>query len=283
MLGCLGLTACAPAFNFVQPDGPRFQGNYAEAATGPAEAAHGIRVVTFNIKLSRRVGRAIQVLQDSLLRPADIIVLQEMNEVGMETIARSLHLNYVYFPAVIHPTNRRLFGPAILSPWPIERSWKLLLPHEASARRQRRTATAAVVRVGDRRVRVYAVHLETQARMSRPWHRDQAAAIVADAAGAAEPVIVAGDFNSQRIGHFFTGNGYRWPTERVGHTTWFFSFDHIFTRGFPLSHSDTAGVVRELRGASDHRPVWATLSVGSPDAVGSSSPQVREPPRRNPL
>lgn len=264
----------------MQPEGPSFRGDYAVPQTEPAPDSGAVRVVTFNIKLSREIERAIRVLEDPVLRGADVITLQEMDDLGVEAIAQALRLNYAYFPATLHPADKKLFGPAILSRWPIQRIWKLVLPHEASARHQRRTATAAVLRIREQPVRVYAVHLETQTRMSRAWHRDQAAAIVSDAASAAEPVIIAGDFNSQRIGRFFTRNGYRWPTERVGPTTWFFSWDHIFVKGFAPSGLDKAGMVRQVRGASDHRPVWATLSAGVAGSVAASAHGAKERPER---
>jgi endonuclease/exonuclease/phosphatase (EEP) superfamily protein YafD len=135
--------------------------------------------------------------------------------------------------------------------------------------------------VGDRPVRVYAVHLENQTRVTRAEHRDQAAAIVGDAAKAEEPVIVAGDFNSEEIGRFFVRNGYRWPTAKVGRTIALFSWDHIFAKGLTPEGPGGAGVVKEVLGASDHRPVWAALRLGpaaSPIAA-PASPAGSSPPR----
>ena len=88
-----------------------------------------IRIVAFNIKLGRRIDRAVKVLRSDSLRDADILALEEMDDAGVDRIARALRLNYVYYPGSIHPTDHRYFGPAVLSRWPIERSWKLFLPH----------------------------------------------------------------------------------------------------------------------------------------------------------
>jgi endonuclease/exonuclease/phosphatase family metal-dependent hydrolase len=162
----------------------------------------------------------------------------------------------------VHPGNGRYFGPAVLSRWPIERSWKVLLPHEGWGRRQRRTATAALVRAHGVSVLAYAVHLETPLRLSESGRRDQAMAVMQDAAGHAGPVVIAGDFNSQAIGPVFQAQGYRWATRRVGPTVSVFSWDHIFARGV-LPREASAGMVREVNGASDHRPVWAVLSPAS--------------------
>jgi endonuclease/exonuclease/phosphatase family metal-dependent hydrolase len=250
------LSSCAPTTNLLNPTSPKFEGSY--AGTAQTATTSRIRVVSFNIKLADQIGPAIQVLQSDSLRDADIISLQEMDEAGVERIARALHLNYVYYPGSIHPTRDRYFGPAILTRWPIEQSWKLILPHEAPVRHQRRNATAATIDVGGRCVRMYAVHLETQLRATGRERESQVDAILADAAGARCPVVVAGDFNSKGIGNYLEQHGYSWPTRNVGKTISFFSWDHIFVRGLKLAASPT-GQVRDVHGASDHHPVWASL------------------------
>jgi endonuclease/exonuclease/phosphatase family metal-dependent hydrolase len=274
--GSLLLAGCARTVNLTHPQGPRFEGRYGTPVAPEPDSARRVRVVTFNIKLSRRIDQAIEVLRTPVLRTADVIALQEMDEVGTDRIARSLGLNFVYFPGIIHPTDHRYFGPAILTRWPIDSAWKLVLPHQGTVRGQRRTATGAIVRIDGVPVRVYAVHLETQTRVTRAQHRDQAAAILADAAAASGPVVVAGDFNSEAIGRFFLRSGYQWPTAGLGRTIALFSWDHIFVRGFATEIPRSAGVVREVNGASDHRPVWASLalrdSAGAVSAPGSSPP-----------
>ncbi|HEX2249740.1 MAG TPA: endonuclease/exonuclease/phosphatase family protein, partial [Gemmatimonadales bacterium] len=161
------LASCTPTVNLLNPLSPRFDGAFAPVAEEqPSNTPTAIRVVSFNIKLADHIDSAIAVLGSDPLRNADIISLQEMDESGTERIARALRLNYIYYPGSIHPTRQRYFGPAILSRWPIERTWKLTLPYEAPIRRQRRNATAAVVNVAGTRIWVYAVHLETQLRAS---------------------------------------------------------------------------------------------------------------------
>ena len=71
--------------------------------------------------------------------------------------------------------------------------------------------------------------------------------------------MIAGDFNSQGIGPFLVRHGYRWVTERVGPSIAFFSWDHIFVRNLSPTRSPGAGLVKDVRGASDHRPVWAVV------------------------
>ena len=261
--GWLALASCANTVNLLNPTSPKFEGEFAAPVQDSAVRSAGrLRVVSFNIKLADRIGPAIEVLRSDSLRDADIISLQEMDEAGTERIARELHLNYVYYPGSIHPTRNRYFGPAILSRWPIERSWKLTLPYEAPIRKQRRNATAAVVNVRGERVWVYAVHLETQSQASARTREQQAATILADAESATGPVVVAGDFNSWGIGEYFEQQGFSWPTRDVGKTITVFSWDHIFVRGMPLARPTAAGKVLDVRGASDHKPVWATLMLG---------------------
>jgi endonuclease/exonuclease/phosphatase (EEP) superfamily protein YafD len=250
---------CAPMPNLLHPSSPRFEGHYATPGPRVRGPAAPLRVVSFNIRFAEEIDRAIAVLESDSLRDADVVMLQEMDDRGVERIARALALNYAYYPATVHPANGKYFGPAVLSRWPIERSWKLLLPHEGWGRRQRRTATAALLRANGAPVLAYAVHLETPIRLSESGRRDQALAVMRDAAGHAGPVLIAGDFNSQAIGPVFEAQGYRWATRRVGPSVSVFSWDHIFARGV-LPGEASAGVVRDVDGASDHRPVWAVLS-----------------------
>jgi endonuclease/exonuclease/phosphatase family metal-dependent hydrolase len=254
------LTAgCAPTTNLLHPATPAFSGSYAPSV-GEVSPAPGLRIVTFNIKLGRRIERAISVLAHDNLAGADVIALQEMDELGVERIARALRLNYVYYPGSIHPTDHRYFGPALLSRWPIKESWKLILPHEGWIRRQRRTATAAILEIRGERVLAYAVHLETQLKISEKNREDQVLTVLNDAARFSGPVVIAGDFNSETIGPLLVRRGYQWLTSRVGPTIALFSWDHIFVRPTGSLQPFSAGMVRKTGGASDHRPVWAVVS-----------------------
>lgn len=260
MVACLALAAgCTPTINLADPSSPRFLGSYA-SFPGDTSAAP-IRIVAFNVKLGRRIDRAIEVLESDSLRGADVITLEEMTDVGADRIARALHMNYVYYPSFIHPTDRTYFGPAVLTRWPIVRSRKLFLPHRSRTRGQIRTATVAEVVIRRDTTRVYGVHLETPAGASDIAQADQARAILTDAEGFEGPVVIAGDFNSYAVGLVFAHAGYRWLTKYVERTISYFAWDHIFVRGLEPLRSDnsSAGVVREVHGASDHHPVWAVV------------------------
>jgi endonuclease/exonuclease/phosphatase family metal-dependent hydrolase len=249
-------SACAPTSNLLSANQPAFLGSYAPVSVSSKAP---LRVVTFNIRESREIDRAIAVLHSDNVRDADVVALQEMSESGVDRIARALHLNYAYYPAVIHHRTGGFYGPAILSRWPIERSWKVLLPHGSWDRGQRRTATAAVVRANGLRILVYAVHLETVVKLSPAKRTEQARAVTEDAKDFSGPVVIAGDLNDYGIAARIHELGYTWLTEWVGPTHTIFSLDHILTRGLVPAQPDSVGVVREVRGASDHHPVWAVL------------------------
>jgi endonuclease/exonuclease/phosphatase family metal-dependent hydrolase len=247
---------CAAALNHSDPSGPRFAGSFVDAP--PPDA---LRVVTFNVKFGRNVAGAAALLEsDPRLRAPDVLAVQELDENGAECLARTLRLNYVYYPAAVHPADRRNFGNAILSPWPIGEDRKLILPHRHRFRGMQRIAVAATVRIRDVPVRVYSVHLETPAGLGGGARRDQARAILEDAASHPR-VIVAGDLNGQGVvKDVLVPGGYTWPTRGVGRTISRFSWDHILVRGLrPAPDCLAAGAVANAFDASDHRPVWARL------------------------
>ena len=208
---------CAPTTNLLSANQPAFLGRYAPTtvAARAAASAAPLRVVTFNIKESQQIDRAISVLRDDSLRGADVVMLQEMNESGVDRIARALHLNYAYYPAVVHHRTGDYYGPAVLSRWPIERSWKVLLPYGSWDRGMRRTATAAVVRANGLHVLVYAVHLETMVKLSPEKRAEQARAVTDGAKRFAGPVVIAGDFNDYAMAACMHREGFRWLTEYV--------------------------------------------------------------------
>jgi endonuclease/exonuclease/phosphatase family metal-dependent hydrolase len=223
--------------------------------------AHVLHVVTYNVKFGQHIDRAINVLSTRApLTGADIVLLQEMDAEGARRIADALGMWWVYYPAAVHPkAARQDFGNAVLSRWPIVADEKLMLPHIAGQRHAQRTATAATVLVGTVKVRVYGTHLGTLSDISTAKRRDQADAIIADAA--TYPfVIVAGDMNNHGIGKEFVAGGFQWPTEHNGFTTAVFNWDHIFLKGFSapeLGGPKVTGIVRDTLGTSDHDPVWA--------------------------
>jgi endonuclease/exonuclease/phosphatase family metal-dependent hydrolase len=262
--------ACATAVNYLDPKGPIYETHHAPVR--PAAAAQGpLRVVTFNIEYAIHVDRAIEVLRESPpLQGLDLLALQEMDAPGVERIARALHLNSLYAPGGGHPSSERDFGCALLSPWPLLEPRKVLLPHGARGTGLRRAAVGATLLRGDQRVRVYSVHLPSPFGVSGGGRRDEVQALLADAAGSPDPVVIAGDLNSHGIGMQFSARGYAWLTRDLGATTselgiFKLAYDHVFAKGLrPAEPGPSAGALRDNRKASDHVPVWALLEPSAP-------------------
>jgi endonuclease/exonuclease/phosphatase family metal-dependent hydrolase len=257
--------ACRTGINYAGAFGPRYVGGV--DVLRPVARVRGpdsLRLVTFNVQFARHIDRAIDLLISAPeLQQADIIALQEMDAFGASRIANALGMRYVYYPATVHPKTGRDFGNAILSRWPIVADRKVILPHLARFEKTARIATGATIDVGGALVRVYSVHLGTFFGNGPRARRDQADAVLADAADY-PLVVIAGDMNSHGIGKEFRAYGYRWPTEHNPATDHFFRFDHVFLKGFERARDPGTGVVSDNRGASDHRPVWVALELRDP-------------------
>jgi endonuclease/exonuclease/phosphatase family metal-dependent hydrolase len=250
------LAGCATALNYSDPLGPRYAGGHGVVS----DADPAIRIVTFNVAYGRQIERAITCLSAAPLRGADVVLLQEMHAPGAESIARALDMNYVYYPSSVRPGERDM-GTAVLSPWPIGSTEKLILPHRTRVVHRSRTATIATVRIEDRDVRIYSLHFGSPLGLSGGQRGDQAEAVLADVRRHDGPAIVAGDLNSRSVGRRFAASGFTWLTGSLRHTVGPFAFDHVFVRGLPGAQA--AGVDRTCRGASDHSPVWAVVGDGT--------------------
>jgi endonuclease/exonuclease/phosphatase family metal-dependent hydrolase len=248
--------------NHTGADGPLYMGGHAgEPPAGGGE----ILIVSYNLHFGEAVAEAVAAFRDTAaLQAADIILLQEMDEAGVDTFARTLGYNYVYYPASVGP-NGHNFGNAILSLWPIEDPAKLILPGVHPLSGQQRTATRATVRLGGEAVRVYSTHLEI-ATAPPSMRVRQSAAILKDIPADTAYVIVGGDFNTVTprgvtlLGKQFSAGQMHHDSAGLGPTLRRFGVrpsaaDHLFSRGF--SRLD-AGVLHEV-GASDHFPVWVRL------------------------
>jgi endonuclease/exonuclease/phosphatase family metal-dependent hydrolase len=261
--------ACASATNYLDPSGPLHE--FRRDRPAPATTAPGpLRVVSFNIAYAVEIDRALAVLRDEpALRAPDVLALQEMDAQGTERIARALGMNAVYFPSGVHPKHDRDFGCAVLSPWPLGEPRKVVLPHAARINRLQRSAASAVVTRGAQRIRVYSVHLPSPLAISGGSRLDELRELARDAAASADPVVIAGDFNSHGKVEELERLGFDWLTRELGATTRFkllgiplasLRYDHVIVRGLKLAPGkDALGVVADNRGASDHKPIWAVL------------------------
>lgn len=260
------LASCASVSNFTSPLEPKFEGNFSDEQ---AEFDQTIEVVSYNISYGEDIDQAISELTGfDELNDADIILLQEMDEAGTETIARSLGYNFVYYPASIHSYHKKNFGNAILSKWPISDPEKIILPYANPRNQQKRIAVKAVVTIDGIQIPTYSVHTETF--WLGPKKRNaQIDALVDSIDESNQYLIVGGDFNTltpaslkyleerfDQIGleRASAGAGYSAGVAPFG-----FTLDHVFAKGMPameVGNSDEAK-------ASDHFPIWVSIA---PDA-----------------
>jgi len=262
------LAACSPIKDYTDPEGPYFEGQYA----GPPGAFDGeLKIVTWNLSFARGVDQAVETLSTAEpLLDADVLLLQEMDEIGVDTIARELGFNYVYYPAVIHYRHGKNFGNAILTRWPITDHAKIVLPKNVPLRKQTRIAVLAEILIDGKTVNVANVHLETIWMANRKG-KTQVDYLAEQIADLEQPnTILAGDFNTwnpwsiKYLEEIFTQIGLQRVSAGTGYTFEYarlkFTLDHIFA-GDPLAYD--AGVWRQTD-ASDHYPVWASLEISEP-------------------
>jgi len=261
VLLALVLTSCRPMSNY-DDSGPLFSGDY---GSEPVSFDGILKVVSWNIKFSEKIPEALDdIMAFAELQDADIILLQEMDEQGVDTLARSLGYNYIYFPASIHTHHDRNFGNAILTRWPISNAEKLILPHSNPKNKQTRIAAKASVWVEDREVSTYSVHTETfWLPPNRRLHQVQT--IIDDIDSDMQYVIVGGDFNTLtpmsvvEVVDRFEQAGFEWATQAAGNTITSdflpLTTDFIFTQTMTVLESGSVDGID----ASDHRPVWTNL------------------------
>jgi endonuclease/exonuclease/phosphatase family metal-dependent hydrolase len=256
LLVVMVLAGCRTGRNYASPEVPRYAGG-PPSSSGPGCADTALRLVSFNIEFAEQVDSAIALLaSDPGLRGADVILLQEMDEVATRRVADALGLWYVYYPAIFHLRTRRRFGNAVLSRCPIVEDSKIVLPHVSRFALTQRTATAVTIRVGRSLVRVYSTHLGTMTDIGPAGRRDQLRAILMDAARY-PMVVLGGDMNDVSVGRVAKESGYSWPTEHGPDTSRLGRLDHIFLRGLASPDSAAAGTVLDVGRTSDHLPVWA--------------------------
>ena len=260
---CITLAAfkCYSPKNYLDPEGPRFSANYSDFRV---QSKDTLKIVSFNIKYSRKIERAIREL-DSLpeIKDADILLLQEMNEYGSDQVARALGYNYIYYPATLHPQTESNFGNAVLTPWPIQADQKILLPYEPSLGRTKRIAVSAQISIGERKIMAYSVHTATII-LSPDMRLKQADSLLNSLSVDEEHIIIGGDFNTifeqniRDLDAVFTKNNFTRATRRVGPTLqrgpFKFRTDHLYVKGFEVLDAGTV-----FTEASDHQPIWTIL------------------------
>lgn len=268
-LSITSLVSCGTVHVYNESDQPVFRSN--DEKPQPMEGTDSLNVVTFNIKKAEKVDLAaseLEQLQET--KNVDVYLLQEMDEQGVETIAKKLGLNYLYIPVVYNESLKKNMGNAILTRGTITKPEKLLLPHAKPLSKSRRQVTIAEVTIQQKKILVYSVHTETMV-MSLKNRMDQVDAIIQHANQQLpnyKYVLIGGDFNtlSQKDGQQaidkFTSKGFHWSSSAAGTTaSAFFGLlkprhDYIFSKG--LNVTDCYKI--ETSKSSDHFPVFATFS-----------------------
>lgn len=264
LLTCLLLAACQTMQNYQNPEAPLYAGAYAESLP---EFEGEVKVITWNIRFAEKTETAIAELQQvEELQAADLLLLQEMDLAGVEAIASALEYNYIYVPASIHTYHGRDFGNAILSPWPLADLEKIRLPHRNPKNQQMRIAVRGRVTIGEFEIPVYTTHTET-IWLDPLKRQEQLDTLLRNISHGSQFVIVGGDFNTftaqsiidlerdfEQIGldRVSEGAGYTFEYSNFG-----FALDHLFATGFTVIDN---GVWSDTR-ASDHFPLWVTLSL----------------------
>lgn len=263
-----GLSACSInplKNNYFHPNSPK-SFSYDIAPT-PAQFKGTIKVVSFNIKYGKKIDQAITLFENNLdLKDADIVLLQEMDDEGVQKFAQALKYNYIYFPSAFHPIPRKDLGNAILSKWPIKNEQKIILKPTDNTKLQR-IAVNTIISIKNKEVSVFSVHMDV---ILKPiFRKSQITRVIKYVPQDIQYCIIGGDFNtltevSRRwLFNPFLEKNFQIATKDVGWTFnyWYLlnkksSLDHIFTKGFKVIQ---AGKVSD-RTASDHLPIWAILS-----------------------
>lgn len=241
------------------------------AGTVRARPVGPIKLVSWNIQFGVEVESATcELAEQPELRHADIILLQEMDEIGTEALATSLSLNYVYGAPGVHKQTGRNFGNAVLSPWPIGSPDVIRLPYKSAVNGQERVLVHTDVVVDGMSIDVGSVHTEVPSLSSPKRLRQFDQIGLAASRWASRRLIVGGDFNTitkrgiRAVSERMQAVGATRLTDGVGPTLrrrgQEFALDHLFARG--LRRVD-AGVVHGVT-ASDHRPLWVTLEAEQP-------------------
>ena len=252
--------------NYTHPSKPRYASLNAIMDRKSFDGT--LKVITYNIKLSNKTDKALQLIaQHDELNNADIICLQEMDHAGVKLIAHTLNYNYIYYPAILHPRSNKDFGNAVLSKWPIIDDQKIILPKTGAGKLQR-IAVFATLQIHHIKVAVICVHMRIfSTHQQRRIPIDQ---IISSIEPSIKHCVIAGDFNTfsksncKAISEPFSDANFQHVTGRIGSTYkyWYLlnkkaALDHIFIRGMSVVR---AGKVSN-RKPSDHIPIWGEMRL----------------------
>lgn len=262
-LALVVMTSCSMSQNYNNPSGPVYEGDFSD---GPPTQDGEFKVITWNLRLGDQVDEAIETLSSvDELREADVILMQEMDEAGVERIAEGLSYNYVFYPTIFRTRNEKLQGNAILSKWSFVDHSKIILPAYLPGIMQTRIAVKGTLEVDGRRIDVYSVHLESIWLL--PVSGNRQAEYLVSQIDPDRSSLVGGDYNSwndraimyleeqyQKIGLSRDSKGTGHTFESAGIRL---TLDHLFSN---VGEHSAAGVWRGSS-ASDHYPVWVNYRL----------------------
>jgi endonuclease/exonuclease/phosphatase (EEP) superfamily protein YafD len=239
---------------------------------GPAPTIAGQSVTVMSANLLGRNRNTAALLAEVRAVDPDVLLLQEYRPHWHRAFQPGLGGDY---PHVDYLQRDDDFGLAIYSRLPFVMPVDMAIPLGSGDTPQAR----AVVRIDDRDVAIYSVHLMPPGSCAyATWQRQEFADLLDRLKREKLPIVLCGDFNFtnasvfadelERLGltdaHCVSGwgRGSTWP--RLGLFRWFpgIRLDHLFLSEELTSTSSRTGV----GGGSDHRPVIAEIGFArSPD------------------
>jgi len=247
---------------------------FASLAPGaaPAPASSAMRLMSVNVHLYNR--NAASLIATVQRTSPDVIVIQEYSPAFDDALRPALAGEYAY--QIRKPQADNGDGWAVYSRRP------LLAPIDTALQlhRSKRQARFAV-RIADREVVVYALHLTSPQSLEKIGrNRAEVADLVELIATETKPVILAGDFNftdstanaaalrakGMRDAHDLAGDGrgstWRFRKLPLAYRLPGFRIDHIYV-GPQLTC--TSARVLDIAG-SDHRPILADIALAAKEA-----------------
>src|SRR5688572_17941758 len=259
------LLSCGTVQVYEEPDKPVFVSN--EVNNTSSSASDSLTVLSYNIAKAEKIQEAISELQTfEKTTPVDVYMLQEMDDAGVQAIAKELGLNYLYIPVVYNKLLKKNIGNAILARGIISDPKKLILPHKKWVNGRRRHVTVGEVTIRNKKILVYSVHTETST-MGRKKRLEQWDTIIEHARSQSsgyQYMVIGGDFNTlfpkdaKEIVQKFSLEGFAWATTGIGYTAEaLFGLikpkeDYIFSKGLQAIN---AGKLEGSK-ASDHYPLF---------------------------
>ncbi len=245
-----------------------------------------IRVVSFNVHHGDNVPALVMAIRSHAeLCSADVWLLQEMEAFPAEgksrtqRLAEALGLNYVYAPARLKEAGDGTHGLAILSRFPMSDIEVVPLKRfQLGVNTRRRIALGVTLHLGERRLRVYNLHLDTRI------NADQRIEQLRDVVEAAQrqplrEVVLGGDFNTnpiywllpllpvfrsnqaKAVDDYMKQNGFAAPFAEGSGTVrkWYgkYRVDAVYGRGLAVRRWNVESGVS----VSDHFPLWVDLAV----------------------